>query len=136
MPLYVDSSVVLRTILPAPQRAALRAWFATQENAGHRIVSSRLLRTEIIRMLRREGLPLTSADRVLRSIGLIALTDDVASVAESIERHTTTLDALHLATALKLGEPATVVTHDQNLADVARHLGLSAIDPVAEVGTE
>jgi predicted nucleic acid-binding protein len=96
-----------------------------------KLVSSRLLRTEIVRVLRRERLPVSAASPLLSRVGLVSLSDEVASVAESIERHVKTLDALHLATALVIGEPVVVVTHDATMAAVAGHLGLDVEDPVA-----
>ena len=46
----------------------------------------------------------------------------------------TILDALHLATALLLGEPVVVASHDQVMKDVAGHLGLGVVDPVELTG--
>ena len=43
-----------------------------------------------------------------------------------------TLDALHLATALLIGEPVTVATRDRMMQTVAGHLGLGVTDPVAQ----
>lgn len=56
------------------------------------------------------------------------------TVAESIERHVKALDALHLATALLIGDQVTVATHDAQMRSAAEHLGLSVVDPVLEAG--
>lgn len=125
---YVDSSVALRTILDAPGRERVQAWLDTP---GTTPVSSRLLRTEIIRVLRRERRPTSDADPLLDRIGPLEISGETHTVAESIERHVKTLDALHLATALLIGEPVTVATHDAMMASVAKHLGMSTVDPVA-----
>lgn len=127
MTFYLDSSVALRAVLEVPERPRVLGWL--DDHAGV-IVSSRLLRTEIVRVLRRENLPVAAAGPLLSRVGLISLSDEVASVAESIERHVKTLDALHLATALVVGEPVVVVTHDAGMATVAGHLGLDVEDPV------
>ncbi|MCG7284572.1 type II toxin-antitoxin system VapC family toxin [Cellulomonas sp. ACRRI] len=124
---YLDSSVALRAVLAVPERPDVLAWI--DAHAG-RLVSSRLLRTEVVRVLRREQLPVSSASPLLSRVGLISLSDEVASVAESIERHVKTLDALHLATALVIGDPVVVATHDAGMAAVAAHLGLDVEDPV------
>lgn len=42
------------------------------------------------------------------------------------------VDALHLATALLIGEPVTVATHDRMMQSVAGHRGLGVTDPVAQ----
>lgn len=94
-------------------------------------VSSRLLRTEAVRVLRRDGRPPSDADPLLSRVGLFDISRETQTVAESIERHVKTLDALHLATALLVGEPVTVASHDVTMLAVAEHLGLNTVDPVA-----
>lgn len=126
--IYLDSSVAVRAILDVPERARLRAWLDIAETT---FVSSRLLRTEVIRALRREGRPLSDADPVLDRVGLIDITRDIHAVAESIERHIRTLDALHIATALLVGENLTLATHDSAMTTVAQSVGLVVSDPVA-----
>ncbi len=124
---YLDSSVALRAILDVPERRRVQAWMETHRA---RLVSSRLLRTDVIRVLRRDARPLADAAPLLDRVGLLDITRETHSVAESIERHLTTLDALHLATALLVGEPVTVATHDATMKVVADHLGLLVTDPV------
>lgn len=125
---YLDSSVALRTILDVPDRERLQRWMDTP---GSLYVSSRLLRTEVVRVLRREGRTPADGAALLDRVGLLNISAEAHVVAESIERHVRTLDALHLATVLLVGEPITVATHDTTMAAVAQHLGLSTIDPVA-----
>ena len=124
---YLDSSVALRAILDVPERRRVQAWMETHRA---RLVSSRLLRTDVIRVLRRDARPLADAAPLLDRVGLLDITRETHSVAESIERHLTTLDALHLATAPLVGEPVTVATHDATMKVVAEHLGLLVTDPV------
>lgn len=92
--------------------------------------SSVALRTEVIRVLRRDSRPLRDGLPLLDRVGLIDITRQVHTVAESIERHVKTLDALHLATALVLGEASAVATHDAAMKTVAENLGLNVVDPV------
>jgi len=125
--IYLDSSIALRAILDAPDRRGIQAWLQDQDAT---IVSSRLLRTEIIRVLRREHWPLEDATPLLDRVGTLEITRETHTVAESIERHVKTLDALHLATALLIGESVTVATHDVGMATAAEHLGLAVTDPV------
>src|SRR5690242_11025387 len=100
------------------------------QSAGTTFVASRLLRTEVIRVLRRDGRPLADGRPLLDRVGMLDITREAHSVAESIERPVRTLDALHLATALLIGEPVTVATHDSTMKVVAEHLGLLVTDPV------
>ena len=125
--IYLDSSVALRTILDVPERRRVQSWM---QEAGTAFVSSRLLRTEVIRVLRRDGRPLDDGKPLLDRVGLIDITRRVHTIAESIERHVRTLDALHLATALLIDEAVTVATHDHAMRAVAEHIGLLVVDPV------
>lgn len=125
--IYLDSSVALRTILDVPEREQLQSWM--QEAAGT-IVSSRLLRTEVIRVLRRHNRPLIEGTPLLDRVGMLEISRETHTVAGSIERHIKTLDSLHLSTALLIGEPVTVATHDHTMKTVAGHLGLNITDPV------
>lgn len=71
-----------------------------------------------------------TAGRALERVGLLDITRETHAVAESIERHVKTLDALHLATALVMRAPVTLATHDATMSTVAGHLGLPTVDPV------
>ncbi|THJ66072.1 type II toxin-antitoxin system VapC family toxin [Arthrobacter echini] len=124
---YLDSSVALRTVLDVPERGRLQVWMETPQTT---FVSSRLLRTEVIRVLRRDGRSLTDGAPLLDRVGLLEITRETHAVAESIERHVRTLDALHLATALLVGVPVVVATHDSTMTTVAELLGLATTDPV------
>lgn len=93
------------------------------------IVSSRLLRTEVIRVLRHDRRQPSDAAPLLDRIGMLEISRETHTVAESIERHVRTLDALHLATALLIGDPVTVATHDATMRSVAGHLGFARDRP-------
>ena len=125
--IYLDSSVALRTILDVPERIGLQQWMQT---SGAVYVSSRLLRTEVIRVLRRDGRLPSEAAPLFDRVGIIDITPEIHALAESFERHIKTLDALHLATALIVGEPITVASHDTAMKSMAEHLGLDVLDPV------
>lgn len=125
--IYLDSSVALRTILDVPDRDHLLRWMQEPRTT---FVSSALLRTEVIRVLRRDHRRVSDAAALLDRVGLVEITRETHRIAESIEPHIKTLDALHLATALTIGDSVTIATHDKTMGSVARHLGLSTVDPV------
>ena len=129
--IYLDSSAALYAGLNVPQRSALHRWMAT---SGALHVSSRLLRTEVVRVLRREGIPISQATPLLDRVGLLDITREVHRAAEDIRPHVKTLDALHLATAVTLERtldtPLTIATHDKTMTSVAHQLGLGTVDPV------
>jgi predicted nucleic acid-binding protein len=128
--IYLDSSVALRTILDVPERERLQSWM---QQPATTFLSSRLLRTEVTRVLRRDARPLADGAPLLDRVGMLEITRETHTVAESIERPIKTLDALHLATALLIGEVVTVATHDTTMKSVAEHLGLRVIDPVGHL---
>ena len=129
--IYLDSSAALYAVLNVPQRSALHRWMAT---SGALHVSSRLLRTEVVRVLRREGIPASQAAPLLDRVGLLDITREIHRLAEDIRPHIRTLDALHLATAASLERtldtPLTIATHDKTMTAVAHQLGLRTVDPV------
>lgn len=127
---YLDTSVAMRIMLGHSPEAA--GWFdETTADPSSRIVSSRLLRTEITRVLRREGLPVQNRSQIIDYIDVIPLDHAVLNGAEAIISHIRTLDAIHLASALRSGlDDLAVVTHDRTMATVAEELGFEVYDPV------
>lgn len=131
-PIYVDSSVVLHSLLASPARTAIREWLAVESS---RLVSSRLLMTEVVRTMRRDGRALAPGMAILESIGLIEITSLVHDNAESIPVHVESLDALHLGAAMLLGRDTVIASHDRQMLDAAAQLGFPTVDPVvAAVG--
>lgn len=127
---YLDTSVVARALLGHSDAAA--AWIDDiSADEAHTLLSSRVLRTELTRVLRREGLPVSLRDEVLASLHLVPLTDGILAEAESIVPHVKTLDAIHLASLIATGLDATLVTHDGGLAAAAAIIGYPVLDPVA-----
>ena len=63
-------------------------------------------------------------------VGMFDVARETHAVAEVIGRHVRTVDALHLATALLIGESVMVATHDVTMRAVAAHLGLDTADSV------
>ena len=98
----------------------------------HQLVSSRILRTELTRVLRREKLPVARRDALLDVLSLVPVTDGVLAVAEAIEPHVKALDAIHLGSVIAAGLDATVVTHDLAMTAAAAAIGYPTLDPVGE----
>lgn len=130
---YLDSSVAVRIVLGHSPPAA--AWFDTATGTpSTSVISSRLLRTELTRVLRREGLPVQRRDAVLDYIGVISVSDALLAEAEAITSHIKTLDAIHLASVIRSGLDATVVSHDATMLSVAENLGYATFDPCGTAG--
>lgn len=126
---YVDTSIAGRAMLRHSSRAV--AWFEDAAESDQ-LVSSRLLKTELTRLARREGIPFTERDEVLDYVGIIPMDHAVLIEAEAIVPHLRTLDAVHLGSALRAGiEDVVIVTHDARMLDVAAQMGFSTFDPCA-----
>jgi len=130
---YLDTSVVLRTILGQPKQVPCwgrwdKAW------------SSRLWRTEALRTVDRLRLTgevddpevvrlHTDIDLVDLTLHVVALTDAIMLRAEeSFPTVIGTLDGIHLATALLLRRHGSIdlfLTHDRQLGQAARALGFT-----------
>ena len=129
MNVYLDSSVVLRHL--QRERASMTGW-----GQWERAYSSELLRVEILRSIDRNRLRgglsdndvaelVAKAEAIFSAIELVALNVSVLKRAfQSFLTPLGTLDALHLATALRLtdssGIELTFLTHDAELATAAR----------------
>lgn len=126
---YLDSSAFVKLAVEEAGTAALRAFLAGRDA---RRVSSALLRTESLRAVRLLGGDVLATVREgLRRVDLVTIDDRILDAAGTLEpRILRTLDAIHLATALAVGDDLdTVVTYDERMADGARLLGLPVVAP-------
>lgn len=125
---YVDTSALGRSLLEEPDKPAIERELET----FRRRISSSLLRVELRRLgLRRDML--NRVDPLLTGIALIPLDEQVLAAAETLTPSTVaTLDAIHLATAVRLfteGELDALMTYDKQLADGARTHGITVLSP-------
>lgn len=128
---YLDSSVALRALLGHSQAAA--DWYDECCDNGDVFISSRLLHLEMTRVLRRDQLPVSIVDDFVDELTLLTVDDVLVDEARAIEPHIKSLDAIHLASALRVGtENVTVATHDSNMRKVAELLGFAVHDPVTD----
>lgn len=125
---YVDTSALGRVLLAEPDGVSVLQ--VLEEYDEH--VASRLLGVELRRLALRFGVT-DQADELLAGVALVPLDEALLEEAESVEPFTVaTLDALHLATAIRLavaGFIEAVMTYDARLAEGARHHGLAVVSP-------
>ncbi len=126
---YLDTSALVKLVVEEPETEALRGWLAETDGEW---VSSDLTRTELLRAVRRvvpERLVL--ARQVLEAITLVDLRTSTFEEAARLDPpDLRTLDALHLAAALDLGDDLqAVVTYDERLAEAATGNGIATIAP-------
>ena len=127
--LYLDSSAFVKIVVNETETAAVRMYLA--RNAVRR-VSSALLRTESLRAVRHLGSDaLATVREGLRRVDLIAIDDRILDSAGILEPQVVrTLDAIHLATAMAVGDDLdAIVTYDERMVEAARLLGLSTASP-------
>jgi predicted nucleic acid-binding protein len=126
---YLDSSAFVKLVVEETETAAVRAFLS---NNDARRVSSALLRTEALRAGRNLGPDaLATVREGLRRVDLIGIDDRILDAAGTLEPQVLrTLDAIHLATAMAVGDDLDViVTYDERMIDAARLLGLSTATP-------
>jgi len=127
--LYLDSSAFVKVAVEEPESTALRLFLSERQS---RRTSSTLLRAEALRAVRHLGSGAMATVREgLRRVDLIGIDDRILDAAGMLEpRILRTLDAIHLATALSLGDDlAEIVTYDERMTEAARLLGLPTISP-------
>lgn len=126
---YVDPSALVKLVVAERETAALRSWLGA---ADRELVSSDLARTELMRAVRR-AVPDRAllARQVLDSITLVEVTAAVFEEAGRLDPpDLRSLDAVHLASALDLGDDLEgVVTYDDRLAEAAMANGVAVVAP-------
>jgi uncharacterized protein len=129
--LYFDSSALVKLVQIEAESAALHAYLEAHPTE-HRVTSA-LSRTEVVRAVWAGGpLAQRQALAVLEQIAQVALTRAVLDQAAALLPGTRlrTLDAIHLASALALGdELRSVITYDARLDKAAVDVGLVAFAP-------
>ena len=126
---YIDTSGLAKLVVAEAETAALQAWL---REAAREPVACDLARTELLRSVR-----CLAPDRVLRArevLASILLTEITTAVCEQAGRvdpaSMRSLDAIHLAAALDLGDELDgMVTYDERLAEAARLNGIPVIAP-------
>jgi predicted nucleic acid-binding protein len=128
MAIYVDTSAAVKLLVREPETSALRRWLGEEERD---LVSSDLLRTELSRVALRLGDGTRRAQAILAGIIVLPVTTATFDSAGVLEPATLrSLDALHLAAALDLGDELdAILTYDDRLADAAVTHGVEVVAP-------
>ena len=125
---FVDSSVLLRAIEDKSDSA--REWFETAYAAGDRLVGSRMLELEVLRVVKHAGLATDVANEYLDEFALIAIGDDLIDEAIALDPVLGGAGSVHIASAMRLSaDQVTIVTHDAQMARAAASLGFGVLDP-------
>lgn len=128
--IYLDSSALMKLVRQEDETPALREWLDLHpENP---VVTSELGRIEVLRAARKVGgQALAEARAVVGDLDLVPLDRAAQDGACDIEDpHLGTLDALHLASALLIGQDLTAfVAYDYRLIAAARAAALAVATP-------
>jgi predicted nucleic acid-binding protein len=129
MAYYLDTSALTKLVVAEPESTALQQWLTAADGT---LMSCDLARTELLRAVRR-----AAPDRMVRAresldcLVLLQVTTETFEAAALLDPSSLrTLDALHIAAALTLGDELDgIVAYDERLADAATALGVSVIAP-------
>jgi len=126
---YLDTSALVKLVILEMETTALRSWLGGGDREP---VSCDLARTELARAVRRTAPDrLTQARAVLDSITLLTVTTATFEQAGRLDPVLLrSLDAVHLAAALSLGDDLEgLVTYGDQLAEAARANGIRVVSP-------
>jgi predicted nucleic acid-binding protein len=125
---YLDSSALVKLVREEAESAAMQRYIVDNPN----YTSSALAIVEVLRNAIRQGPPAEARAReVLDVMEFVEFDRELLETAAALGPPTLrSLDAIHLASAMRLGEElGAVVTYDVRMQDAARALGLTAVAP-------
>ena len=129
MAFVVDSSAIVKLIVDEPKSQSFSAWL---KNCKDDLFVSELAHTEVARAITRVDVSLHGQlNNVLERFGTIRVSSQILTIASVLSpTNLRTLDAIHLASCLILGDDLTgFVTYDSTQAAAARHNGIAVIAP-------
>ena len=125
---YLDTSALVKLVVAEPETRALEKWLRPRTA----VVSSDLARTELLRAVRRaHPISMVRAREVLDAMALLTLSTRVCERAALLDPAVLrSLDAIHIAAALQLGDELEgVVTYDYRLAQGCAVHGIVTVAP-------
>src|ERR1035437_11145636 len=124
---YLDSSAFVKLVLPEPETPALLAALEGVE----RLVASEILEIEVLRATRRGGGDTAAARVQLAAVRLLPLSSEIRKRASELDPPSVrSLDAIHLATALSIGDRLDgLYTYDERMSLAARNAGIHVQAP-------
>jgi predicted nucleic acid-binding protein len=127
--LYVETSAAAKLLVDEPASSQLAARLDDAVAQDDAVLSSMLLEAELRRLAVRVDLAQTAVTQLLERFDLVETDRSLYREAGLLPgRHLRSLDALHLAVALRVGADA-IVTYDHRQADAADAAGLPVLAP-------
>ncbi len=126
-PVYLDTSALVKLLVDERESLAL----VDHLGDNRRVVSSALAAVETMRACRRSTVDAADVRGLLQSVETITIDQEVVQAAGAIDPPSIrSLDAIHLASAKRVDDPALeFITYDARLADAARSHGLRVVQP-------
>jgi uncharacterized protein len=129
--IYLDSCALVKLVVREAESDALAAWLAG--NTDVRRVSSALVRVEVPRAVLQGGdITRLRAQMVIGDLVQMPLTPALLDEAGTLTRSLRSLDAIHLASALRVSDDLRAfVSYDKRLLAAAQEVGLPTAAPGA-----
>lgn len=129
MTLYLDTSALVKLVVAEYGSQELRGYLAERPRAPR--AASALVRTELRRAVSRAAPTLLPAvERLLGALALVRLDDELLDTAGRLAPPLLrSLDAVHLACALRVAPLTALVTYDTGMEQAATSMGLPVVAP-------
>lgn len=129
MILYIETSAAAKLLVDEPASSRLAARLDGAVDQDDPLLSSMILETELRRLAVRVDLAQAAVTHLLERFDLMETDRSLYREAGLLPgRHLRSLDALHLAAALRVGADV-MVTYDRRQADAADAAGLPVLAP-------
>lgn len=123
---YPDTSAAAKLLVEEAESTALAAW---AEGADRSLVATHLLETELRRFAIRHEIPQADVSAILERVDIYGIPPSLYRQAGVLPGSALrSLDAIHLAAALRLDVDA-VVTYDARMINAAESIGLAVHAP-------
>ena len=127
MIVYVETSAAAKLLKREPESAVVREFIAQLIDDEHLVVSGRILETELRRVAVRQGIDQDKASEVLELLDVLEHDRSQFRQAGTIGgEQVRSLDALHLAAAMRVGADA-MITFDERLERACALVGLPVL---------
>ena len=128
MIVYLDASVAVSLIKDEAGSDAVRELLDGLVDDAHLVLSGRLLETEMRRTARRMGISMAAVDSTMDALAIVEHEKSDFHRAGTFDSgNLGSLDALHLATALRV-QADVMLTRDRSLATACEAEGLALLD--------
>jgi predicted nucleic acid-binding protein len=125
---YLDASVAVSLIKDEAGSEEVRDLLDGLIDDARLVLSGRLIETEMRRTARRLGISMAAVDSTLDALAVVEHEkSDFRRAGSFVSRNLGSLDALHLATALRV-QADVMITRDRSLAAACEAEGLALLD--------